>query len=170
MTWNNNDATAAKKNGICLFFCLARSYACYCRITFNDAKATGHRVASHLELEGLLTRDDGNGHLTLDLRGDDAMNELQGRSITYRIAVGPQQGRKVFALQTIPYREEDDFESSQVGKIADFSLHAGVATKTREREKLECLCRYIARPAVIEKRLALNSHRKVSPRRGRVLI
>ena len=37
------------------------------------------------------------------------------------------------------------------------SLHAGVATKTRERNKLERLCRYIARPAVSEKRLAITS-------------
>ncbi len=76
---------------------------------------------------------------------------------TYRIAVGPQQGRKVFTLQTIPSWEDDDYGTNQVGKIAGFSLHAGVATKTRERKKLERLCRYISRPAVSEKRLALTS-------------
>jgi hypothetical protein len=70
------------------------------------------------------------------------MSRLQSHSITYRIAVGPQQGRKVFTLQTIPSWEDDDFGSNQVGKIAGFSLHAGVATKTRERKKLERLCRY----------------------------
>ncbi len=69
----------------------------------------------------------------------------------HRIAVGPQQGRKVFTLQTIPSWEDDDFGTNQVGKIAGFSLHAGVATKTRERKKLERLCRYISRPAVSEK-------------------
>ena len=78
----------------------------------------------------------------------------------YRIAVGSQQGHKVFTLQTIP-SWEDDFDNNQVGKIAGFSLHAGVATKTRERKKLERLCRYIARPAVSVKRLALTSHGKV---------
>jgi len=30
------------------------------------------------------------------------MDQLRGHSITYRIAVGPQQGRKVFTLQTLP--------------------------------------------------------------------
>jgi hypothetical protein len=64
-------------------------------------------------------------------------------------------------VQTIPSWEDDDFGSNQVGKIAGFSLHAGVATKTRERKKLERLCRYIARPAVSERRLALTSHGKV---------
>ena len=96
-----------------------------------------------------MTRDDESSYLTLDLQDDDAMNQLQGHSITYRIAVGPQQGRKVFTLQTIPSWEDDDYGTNKVGKIAGFSLHAGVATKTRERKKLDRsggvpLCRYIA--------------------------
>ncbi|MFT6087467.1 MAG: hypothetical protein ACJA11_002719 [Glaciecola sp.] len=71
--------------------------------------------------------------------------------------MGPQQGREVFTLQTFSSWEDDDFGTNQVGKIAGFSLHAGVATKTRERKKLERLCRYISRPAVSEKRLTLTS-------------
>jgi hypothetical protein len=38
--------------------------------------------------------------------------------------------------------------------VAGFSLHAGVVAKAHERQKLERLCRYIARPAVSEKRLS----------------
>jgi hypothetical protein len=34
--------------------------------------------------------------------------------------------------------------------MAGFSLHAGVATRGNEREKLERVCRYIARPALSE--------------------
>ena len=45
--------------------------------------------------------------------------------------------------------------------MAGFSLHAGVATRANEREKLERLCRYIARPAVSTKRLSLTRHGKV---------
>ena len=124
-----------------------------------------HRVARYLEKQGLLTRDDENSYLTMDGLDDSVMNELQGHSITYRIAVGPQQGRKVFTLQTIP-AWEDDFSNSQVGKIAGFSLHAGVATEARQRKKLDRsggvpLCRYISRPAVSEKRLALTSNGNV---------
>jgi hypothetical protein len=44
-----------------------------------------------------------------------------------------------------------------VGKVAGCSLHAGVAARKDERKKLERLCRYIARPAVSEKRLSLLS-------------
>jgi hypothetical protein len=72
--------------------------------------------------------------------------------MTYRIAVGPQQGRKVFTLQTLPGCEEA-FEGG-VGKVAGFSLHAGVATQADQRHKLEPLCRYISRPAISEQRLA----------------
>jgi len=76
-----------------------------------------------------------------------------GSSITYRIAVGPQQGRKVFTLPTLAACDEP-FDDG-VGKTAGFSLHVGVAAEARERKKLERLCRYISRPAVSEKRLSL---------------
>ncbi len=118
------------------------------------------RIARHLEKQGLLSRDEENSYLMMDGLDDSVMNELQGHSITYRIAVGPQQGRKVFKLQTRP-AWKDDFSNSQVGKIAGFSLHAGVATEAQQRKKLERLCRYISRPAVSEKRLALTSNGKV---------
>ena len=39
--------------------------------------------------------------------------------------------------------------------MAGFSLHAGVMAEAYQRDKLERLCRYIARPAVSEKRLSL---------------
>ena len=80
---------------------------------------------------------------------------------SYRIAVGPQQGRKVFTLQTLPDCRADNPHAHTVGKVAGFSLHAGVATRAHDREKLERLCRYIARPAVSTKRLSLTRNGKV---------
>jgi hypothetical protein len=47
--------------------------------------------------QGLLERDAENSYLTTDTVPEDPMNQLLGHSITYRIAVGPQTGRKVFA-------------------------------------------------------------------------
>ncbi len=87
------------------------------------------------------------------------MDQLLGHSITYRIAVGPQQGRKVFTLQTLP--AWDDSFGDEIGKVAGFSLHAGVMARTDERQKLERLCRYISRPAVSEKRLSLTPNGNV---------
>ena len=49
----------------------------------------------------------------------------------------------------------------QFGNAAGFSLHAGVATKVHQWKKLERLCRYIARPAISEKRLSLTGQSKV---------
>ena len=117
-----------------------------------------HRVARYLERQGLLERDTGNIYLTpeaVDTSDEDPSNQLLGSSITYRIALGPQQGRKVLTLQTLPDCESENSFASTLGEVAGFSLHAGVATKANERTKLVRLCRYIARPAVTTKRLSL---------------
>ena len=72
------------------------------------------------------------------------MDQLLGHSITYRIAVGQQAGRKVFTLQTLPVRDPEERNSGTAGKISGFSLHAGVVTRSDERKKLDRPCRYIA--------------------------
>ena len=46
-------------------------------------------------------------------------------------------------------------------KVAGFSLHAGVAAKACQLDKLERLCRYVTRPAIAEKRLSLTDHGEV---------
>jgi hypothetical protein len=88
--------------------------------------------------------------------------------------MGPQQGRKVFTLQTLPDCGDDPFAAT-VGNVAGFSLpqgtfsprsgshlvHAGVAARAHERTKLERLCRYIARPAVSTKRLSMTRNGQV---------
>ncbi len=99
------------------------------------------RIARFLERQGLLDRDAEHSTLALDTVDEDPMSQLLGHSITYRIAVGPQQGRKVFTLQTLPACDPDDLFADTVGKTAGFSLHAGVAVKARKRDKLERLCR-----------------------------
>jgi hypothetical protein len=48
-----------------------------------------------------------------------------------------------------------------VAKANGFSLHAGVSCEGSQRNKRECLCRYIARPAVATPRLSLSSTGKV---------
>ncbi len=117
------------------------------------AHTIAHRVGRFLERQGLLERDMENSYLASDAVDEDSMTPLLGRSITYRIAIGPQAGRKVFTLQTLPACDEP-FDAG-IGKVAGFSLHAGVAARADERKKLERLCRYISRPAVSEKRLSL---------------
>ena len=105
-----------------------------------------HRLARYLERQGLLERDAEHSVLALDHSDEDPMDQLRGHSIAYRIAVGPQQGRKVFTLQTLPGIVEPF--SGSAGQAAGFSLHADVAARANQRDKLERLCRYITRPAV----------------------
>ncbi len=100
--------------------------------------------------------------MVLESADEDPMDQLRGHSITYRIAVGPQQGRKVFTLQTLPdERDAYDAPATAAGNVAGFSLHAGVSAKAKQRDKLERLCRYITRPAISEKRLSLTNQGKV---------
>jgi hypothetical protein len=57
------------------------------------------RVGCFLERQGLLERDAESASLSERALDDEPMVELLAHSITYRIAVGPRAGRKVFTLQ-----------------------------------------------------------------------
>ena len=58
------------------------------------------RLTKLLTRHGLLTRDDESATLTLDALDNDALHHLQRQRVAYRIALGQQQGKKVFTLQT----------------------------------------------------------------------
>ena len=134
---------------LCSFGGLRRRRA---RNSPNWPHTIAERIGRFLERQGLLERDAENSYLTSDVVDEDPMTPLLGHSITYRIAVGPQQGRKVFTLQILPTCDPEDQFEDTLGKVAGFSLHAGVAAKGHERKKLERLYRYISRPAISEKR------------------
>ena len=120
------------------------------------------RVGRCLERQGLLERDAEQAWLALDPADDtDAMPHLLGSSVSYRIAVGPQQGQKAFMIRTIRPLDRPDPGLERVAKANGFSLHAGVSCEGHERNKRERLCRYIARPAVAIPRLSLSSTGKV---------
>lgn len=75
----------------------------------------------------------------------------------------------MFTLQTLPGSRES--LNDGVGKVTGFSLHAGVAVREDERQKLEQLLRYISRPAITELRLSLTPNGNAryqlnSPNRG----
>ena len=79
-----------------------------------------HRLVRYLERQGLLERDAEHSYLALEGADEDPMDQLRGHSITYRIAMGSQQGRKVFTLQTLP-DERDGYETPATGNVAGFS-------------------------------------------------
>jgi len=100
------------------------------------------RVGRYLQHQGLIERDTGDIFLTQEAvekvrpgtgreaglghaSDEDPTNQLLGSSVTYRIAVGPQQGRKVFTLQTLPDIESDNLGINNAGEVAGFSLPQG---------------------------------------------
>jgi ribosomal protein S27E len=121
------------------------------------------RLAEHvgrsLERQGLLVRDTENGFLEFGPEAGGAMDDLIGHSITYRVAVGPRAGQKVFALQTVPAREAEPRQG--VAQYAGFSLHAGIGAEADQRAKLERLARYVSRPPVSIERLTLTAQGRV---------
>ncbi|MEZ0473008.1 IS91 family transposase, partial [Luteimonas sp. C3_2_a3] len=70
------------------------------------AHTIARRVARCLHRQGLLEPEAEHAHLADQAWDDDPMPPLLGHAITYRIALGPHQGRKVLTLQTLP---ADDF-------------------------------------------------------------
>ena len=125
------------------------------------AHTIARRVSRFLEKAGYLVRDAESEYLDLMQDEDDAMGAIVGASITYRLAFGPNAGRKALTLQTVPVRTESRKGDDLVSKQAGFSLHAGIACKSHQRKKLERLCRYITRPAIAERRLSLANNGNV---------
>ena len=66
------------------------------------ADKIARRVCRHLVRSGWLESEDESAFLSERAGGDDGMDGLRMRSITYRIATGKHAGRKVTTLQTIP--------------------------------------------------------------------
>lgn len=75
-----------------------------------------HRVGRYLERQGWLVRDAENSYLALETADDDPFSVLQGHSITYRIALGPQAWRKVFSLQSLPPVDMDERHSNALAR------------------------------------------------------
>jgi hypothetical protein len=115
------------------------------------------RIGRMLEQRGIVERDMENAWLAMQGEGGP-LDDLIGHSITYRIAVGPRAGQKLFTLQTVPAREpesEQQGDGRGAANAGGFSLHADLDIQPHQREKLERLCRYVSRPPVAVERLAL---------------
>ena len=120
------------------------------------------RVGRCLKRQGLLEQDTESAWLKLDPTDEaDAMPHILSSSVSYRIAVGPQQGRKAFMIRTLRPLDWPNPGLERVAQANGFSLHAGVSCEGHQRDKWERLCRYIARAAVAIPRLSLSSTDKV---------
>ncbi len=129
-----------------------------------DLQALVQRIAERLgrmlEKRGLIERDAETAWLSADPGQSGALDDLIGHSITYRIAVGPRAGQKLFTLQTVRAQPAGAGRHG-AAEAGGFSLHAGLEIQPGERAKLERLCRYVSRPPVATERLALTPSRQV---------
>jgi hypothetical protein len=131
----------------------------------NDLQALVEQIAARvgdaLERRGLIERDIENAWLSAGAE-PGSLDDLIGHSITYRIAVGPRAGQKLFTLQTVPPRlQGPEGDPNGAARAGGFSLHAGVDIVPHEREMLERLCRYVSRPPVAVDRMALTASGQV---------
>lgn len=116
------------------------------------------RVARSLERSGLLVRDPARDYLDFD--PGEALDPLIGASIHYRIAIGPDAGKKALTLRTVPAQPEQ-LASALLATQPGFSLHAATCCEASQRDKLEKLCRYITRPAIASERLSTSERGQV---------
>ena len=118
----------------------------------------GKPVARRLERGGFLVRDPAHDYLDFEPR--EALDQLIGASIHYRIAIGPNAGKKALTLRTVPARPEP-FASTLLATQPGFSLHAVTRCEANQRDQLEKLCRTITRPAIANERLSMNERGQV---------
>ena len=98
----------------------------------------------------------------LELAFDSPLEQLSAAAMQYRIALGPLAGRKTMTLhQAAASRSTvDDAHPAPIKPFTaardGFSLNAAVGCEAHERDKLERVCRYMARPPIAEERLSVD--------------
>jgi len=106
------------------------------------ARAVCRKVTRYL---AQLTWEDNDQQLTLD--------HLANASVQGLVATGPRRGCRVLRLGGAG----DDAEAAIIGKrcaeVAGFNVHANVRVGASDRDGLEHLCRYLARPPIANGRL-----------------
>ena len=112
------------------------------------------RITTLLERKGIIVKE--GPSFQLEISDDDSFSKLQAGAVSYRFALGPNKGKKAFTLRTVN-EQDHTAKCGLVAKNSGFSLHAGVHVAGSERQKLEKICRYIARPAIALERLSVNS-------------
>lgn len=93
------------------------------------------RIARHLQRRGLLVCDAENAYLGTEAGEEDGLAAVVGHSITYRIAVGPNEGRKAFTLQTVPPALEAPSGEQRLAKHSG-SCTARMPPARRQRPQL----------------------------------
>lgn len=89
---------------------------------------------------------------------EDGLAELQSASVKNRVALGKRRGELIRRIGALGVSDPPELTGPLCASVAQFSLHANVYCAPNQRDKLEKLCRYVARPAVAESRLKLKNN------------
>ena len=116
------------------------------------------RVTRALEGQGLLIRDDETPLPRPRTRRRIRATPRCRRPLPHRHRP-PHAGRKALTLRTVA--SHPPASNPCIAQLSGFSLHAGTRCRAHERDSLERLCRYIARPAVSNERLSVNDRGQV---------
>ena len=107
------------------------------------------RVQSLIECRGLEEAAD------MLAENDPGLASIYAAAVRNRIALGPQAGERVARLgDRIDGDSVEALSSPRCAGVSGFNLHANVSIGARDRERLERLLRYAARPAVALERLS----------------
>jgi len=113
------------------------------------------RITRYLQRTGHLPRDPTDPGPIEHETEEPLLAQLGAASVQGRVALGSQSGRPLTRLgrprQPQPVLIPDELCCDLDG----FSLHAKILVEADERERLEHLCRYIARPPLSSERLSL---------------
>lgn len=99
------------------------------------------RLLRRLTCDGWLILD--SEQPWLDFEPADAIDSLAAASIRYRIALGPEAGRRTLTLKNLSLTRSDTVPKALTADQNGFSLNAAVACQAHERHRLEHLCRYM---------------------------
>jgi hypothetical protein len=124
------------------------------------ARAIRQRVLRFLRKHGKLPEDDAPADDPTTLE-PSVLQVLGAAAVQGRIALGPNAGAYVPRLGRGSLEGGGEFRRGKLCADVDgFSLHAGVCIPGYSRERLEKLCRYAARPPVVNERLSLSADGK----------
>ena len=127
------------------------------------ATAVRRRVLRRLTRLDILSEDEFYGPDPL-LMDEPLLAGCYGASVQGRIATGPRAGQRVERYGGLAGLPVAEVASPQCAQVDGFSLHANTAIAADQRDRLERVARYIARPPVANDRLELHSDGKIALR------
>ena len=93
----------------------------------------------------------------LDLDASCALEQLSTASVRLSLAVDPIAGSRTMRIHTLGAQSSETVGAKPLTAERDgFSLNAAVACEAHQRDKLERICRYVARPPIALERLSID--------------